>query len=370
MVLIRKAGISRWFVSGLIPAFILTACNRSAQHASPIAVQWVDSVASGLIIPGQWLSSHPGDSLSDLPQVHLLGDTYQLPVLGEYTVSKEQIVFRPLIPFTRGLSYEVRFRGRSLGEILVPAAKIGDHPKVVRIYPTQDTLPENLLKLYVEFSRPMREADPLSYIFLLGNGNDTLRDIFLDLRPALWNREGTLLTLWLDPGRIKRDLQPNRNLGAPLRAGESYQLVIDQTWPSKDGGTLATPYYKYFVVGGRDSVSPRISRWEIESPTAQSLHPLIVKFHEPLDAILVKETIAVSDAQGNTVDGKIEMVSEETGLHFIPAGEWQGGVYKVSCESRLEDLAGNNLNRLFDSDITAKQTGMSQDLFTIDFIVE
>ena len=41
---------------------------------------------------------------------------------------------------------------------------------------------------------------------------------FLDLQPELWNAEGTVLTLWLDPGRIKRDLIPNKELGIPLKA--------------------------------------------------------------------------------------------------------------------------------------------------------
>ena len=37
-----------------------------------------------------------------------------------------------------------------------------------------------------------------------------MKSIFLELENELWNPEHTQLTLWLDPGRIKRDLIPNQ----------------------------------------------------------------------------------------------------------------------------------------------------------------
>ena len=81
------------------------------------------------------------------------------------------------------------------------------------IYPTQDTVPENLLKIYLQFSKPMREGQALRHIELLKNNRDTLPGVFLDLQPELWNVDRTTLTVWLDPGRIKRDLQPNGPIG-------------------------------------------------------------------------------------------------------------------------------------------------------------
>jgi hypothetical protein len=49
-------------------------------------------------------------------------------------------------------------------------------------------------------------------------------------QPNLWNKEATALTHWLDPGRIKRDLQPNQRLGNPLVFGEHCTLVVDRRW--------------------------------------------------------------------------------------------------------------------------------------------
>jgi hypothetical protein len=58
------------------------------------------------------------------------------------------------------------------------------------------------------------------------------------------------------------------------------------------------------------------------------------------------------------------MEIEEKQLNFIPNKPWSPGQYNLQVEARLEDLAGNNLNRLFDRDVTNPQTTPSnQKLF-------
>jgi hypothetical protein len=42
---------------------------------------------------------------------------------------------------------------------------------------------------------------------------------------------------------------------------------------------------------------------------------------------------------------------EESILYFVPPVAWKRGTYILETESRLEDMAGNNLNRLFDVDL-------------------
>jgi len=42
----------------------------------------------------------------------------------------------------------------------------------------------------------------------------------------------------------------------------------------------------------------------------------------------------------------------ETQLVFTPALPWKSGHYSITVMSILEDLAGNNLNHLFDVDLT------------------
>jgi hypothetical protein len=367
MVLKYKVWIRLCIAQNLILSFCLTGCFKNTDSRPGIAIQWNDSVATGLIIPLPLVSSVPNDSIKDFLQVHLIRDSFQPSVFGEYSISPDAVIFQPLIPFTRGLGYEVRFKNRSLGRIEIPPADSSLGPEVMAVYPGQDTLPENLLKIYIQFSKPMQEADPLRYFQLVKNGRDTVREVFLDLRPALWNKEGTLLTLWLDPGRIKRDLQPNKNMGAPLQEGESCQLLIEKDWPAKNGATLLESFTKKFTVTSRDSLSPDPGLWKIEVPQAATQVPLKIEFREPLDYVLLEEAIDVMDDQGKRVDGEFKITDEETVLHFIPAGEWQVGSYAVQCESRLEDLAGNNLNRLFDRDIAGQRADAEKEFFKIEF---
>ena len=100
--------------------------------------------------------------------VHLIQDSLQHPIFGEYLLSDDAVVFQPLVAFTRGLVYDVRFKDQSLGSIEIPLSGAGNAPEVLAVFPTQDTLPENLLKIYIQFSKPMREGQPLQHVVQMG----------------------------------------------------------------------------------------------------------------------------------------------------------------------------------------------------------
>ncbi|WP_332367515.1 Ig-like domain-containing protein [Spirosoma telluris] len=190
---------------------------------------------------------------------------------------------------------------------------------------------------------------------LVRNKTDTLPGVFLDLQPELWNADRTMLTLWLDPGRIKRDLQPNKRLGTPLQAGRQYQLVVSSAWPDQQGATLAKLVTKTFVTVQRDSLSPVPAQWTLAQPGSGSVQPLNVSFGEALDYSLLTETLHVLTETGKPVSGKWQVGDEEKQSSFKPDVPWQTGMYRLRVEGRLEDLAGNNLNRPFDRDITRKE---------------
>ena len=200
----------------------------------------------------------------------------------------------------------------------------------------------------------MREGQSHQYVSLLKNGTDTLPGVFLDLQPELWNADRTLLTLWLDPGRIKRDLQPNKRLGAPLRTGTRYQLVVSSAWPDAQGAVLGTLASKTFVAVRRDSLSPDVAKWSIHPPQSGSLEPVAIDFGEALDYSLLTETLHVKNPLGAVVPGSWQVEDNEKRVRFKPEKPWQSGGYELRVEGRLEDLAGNNLNRPFDRDISRK----------------
>jgi hypothetical protein len=351
------SGIYKHYQSVLIRLYIgcnlifFVACQPSTDKAG-IRIRWADKRATGLLIPQQFAPAVPVDSLNQRLFVRLTGN--ETAMLGQFQGVDDDILFEPLIPLTRGLHYTIWSGDKRLGEIAIPSLNTSDRPAVLAIYPTPDSLPENLLKIYIHFSRPMREGQSPKYVTVLKNRTDTLPGVFLDLQPELWNADRTLLTLWLDPGRIKRDLQPNKRLGTPLQMGVSYKVVVSASWPDAQGATLGRGATKSFVTVPRDSLSPDPRQWTTQSPKQGSTAPLEVTFGEPLDYSLLTEAIHVMDREGRAVAGTWQPDGKEKRSLFTPDKPWEAGPYRLHIESRLEDLAGNNLNRPFDRDITRK----------------
>lgn len=334
----------------ILNLFFLVACRHSDNN-NAIAIEWEHNKATGLIVPKNLLKGLAEDSVSAWLRIQLTNT----PMLGEYNINDNNVVFKPLIPFTRGFKYEVRWRNKLLAEIQIPADENRVNPKVVAVYPTGKSLPENLLKIYIEFSKPMQEGT-LENIAVIKNDKDTISSVFLDLEPELWNKERTILTVWLDPGRIKRELQPNQSLGPPLEIGNRYEIIIKPGWADTEGASLAEDYRKTFTVTKRDDHSPDPGAWTMYSPAAGTVDPLRIELHESLDHQLLKNAVHIVDSSGNELKGSMETLDEETVLHFTPAAAWVAGEYTIEVEPRLEDLAGNNLERLFDTDLLKDST--------------
>ncbi len=329
------------------------------QDTSPakISILWKEGQATGFSIPLSLLKNISKEKISKQVKVQLVKTGTQTAILGEYKINKDTLVFEPLIPFTRGLDYEVVLDQKLLAKVSIP--KSTHTPTLLGVYPSQDTLPENLLKFYFVFSHPMVEGHSLDYITLLNQQGDPLPRTFLNLQPELWNAERTILTLWLDPGRIKRDLQPNKLLGTPLTKGNHYKLRVSHLWPDAQGATLTKSYTKDFVVTVRDMISPKTDDWGLKIPQKDTNQPLEVDLKESLDYILLQNVIQIIDEKGNKIEGSIKVDAEEQHFHFTPSKPWLTGKYKLQIESRLEDLVGNNLNRLFDRDVSRSQTPTS-----------
>jgi hypothetical protein len=163
-----------------------------------------------------------------------------------------------------------------------------------------------------------------------------------------------VLTLWLDPGRIKRDLQPNQLLGAPLQKNAAYRITISREWQDETGGQLLKNYTKIFVTSERDSLSPKPSVWKIKPPKAGTSQPFEINFQEPLDHSLLTETLTIQTEKGAHIFGKWLIGPHETSAMFVPDQIWNPGKFKLQIQPRLEDLAGNNLTRPFDRTIGQK----------------
>ncbi|MDB5211027.1 MAG: hypothetical protein JWQ30_1854 [Sediminibacterium sp.] len=349
--------------------FVVMISASCRQEQKNITIVWEKDQAKAIRFPASWAKDIAKDSFGKYIQVRLLQDTNATAILGDYKTDID-ILFEPLIPFSHGLQYAIFVKDIKTGEFSVPAADSKDAPQVISSYPQQDTVPENLLKIYIRFSHPMTESRSANYIKLVKNGTDTLHDVFLDLQPELWNEDRTVITIWLDPGRIKRDLQPNLKLGAPLQAFGKYQLLVSKQWKDAVGRSLDKDYTWSFVTAGRDSLSPDPTKWKMHLPKASSKEPVVIELDEVLDHFLLMESLQITNKNGATVNGKFTVHNKDKVISFTPAEPWVAGDHTLVIASRLEDLAGNNLNRPFDRDVTKTKQPSTQTHYSKNFLIE
>ena len=348
---------------------IFSCCKQPKKDSSQsISLVWNGNRAVAVVIPLNLLPGDLADSIKKKLIVQRIPAIEKESIAGEYEIKENHLIFTPLIPFTRGLHYQVSFNDKLLSELIIPSAT--ESPEVIAIYPGMDSLPENLLKFYIRFSKPMAEGHAHDFVMLKNERGDTLQKIFLNLDPELWNENGTVLTLWLDPGRIKRDLQPNKLLGSPLKKGERYTLVISADWPDQEGGTLKKKFTKFFLVCSRDSISPSPENWSFTIPKALTTYDFVIDFHEPLDYFLANHTIHILNDRGDSLQGKASLSEDQQKFYFIPQLPWTRGKYHIQVENILEDLAGNNLNRPFDRDLSDKNVKTNDNrIFEREFVI-
>lgn len=271
------------------------------------------------------------------------------PVLGSYRVEGDALLFEPRFPFSPGITVRVACQGEA--ERLKVPERVGHAPaRVEKVYPSSGRLPENQLKLYLHFSAPMSRGEAYQHIRLENAAGKPVELPFLELDQELWDASGKRLTLFFDPGRVKREVMPNREVGQALMAGESYTLVIERSWPDAQGQPLAAAHRKAFSVVAADRKSPRPDQWRVEVPRAGSASPLVVRLDEAMDRALLDRELSVSDSGGRAVKGSVEIRSEETEWRFTPDHPWAKGEYSLIAGTALEDLAGNRIDRLFDVD--------------------
>ena len=132
----------------------------------------------------------------------------------------------------------------------------------------------------------MTRGDSYHHITLLDEAEQIIDLPFVELAQELWDEKQQRLTVLLDPGRIKRGLKPNEDVGPPLVAGKKYTLVIAKDWQDAERQSLAQEYRKELAVGSFDATQPDPSSWRISAPQQDSRESLAVTFAEPLDHAL------------------------------------------------------------------------------------
>ncbi|MBM3814323.1 MAG: hypothetical protein FJW20_22090 [Acidimicrobiia bacterium] len=295
------------------------------------------------------------------------------PMAGDYSVQGGTLIFRPEFPLEPGLTYRAVFHlvtDKVSATFTAPKPKPVSTVVVEQVYPTVETLPENQLKFYIHFSAPMSRGEAYQRLRLITGQDQPVSLPFLELDEELWDRDQKRLTLFFDPGRVKRGLLPNQEVGAPLEEGKRYSLVIDQEWKDAQGVPLKQGFKKSFTVGPADRTPLDPKKWRLTPPLADTATPVLLDFHEPLDAALLMRFIDVIDINGKPVKGTVSIEREETRWTFMPAEPWKAGAYKLEIMTALEDLAGNKIGRAFDVDrFEQVDQTIAADFYTLPFTV-
>jgi hypothetical protein len=303
------------------------------------------------LTPEQW---------SDVLRVSVGDD--QPAMLGDYTVVDGALRFTPMFPFDPGRTYHVSFRPGAIpgtadanapalsSAVGLPAPDRTPRTSVAHVFPSADVVPANQLRLYIHFSGPMGRRGGLDHIRLLDDAGQAVVDPFLPLDAEFWNDDHTRYTVFFDPGRQKRGILPNQQMGRSLEPGKRYTLVVSREWRDENGLPLVGDFRRAFTVGPPDERPLDPQSWEIAAPPAGSSDPLTVTFPEPLDHGLLLRALGVAGPDGRFVAGGVRIDAHEKRWTFTPRGAWSAGPYQLVALGMLEDLAGNRIGRAFEVD--------------------
>lgn len=285
------------------------------------------------------------------------------PMAGSYSVTATELRFKPAFGIDAGRRYRAALNlaqlpsssGLTGPQELVEFVELPKPPQssstiVDHVFPTAEVVPENQLRLYIHFSAPMGRKGGLEYVHLLDERDVVVKDPFLPLDAEFWNADRTRFTVFFDPGRVKRGVLPNVQMGRSLTEGHAYTLVVSRDWLDAQGMPLASEFRRNFKVGPPDEKPLDQHTWRVDAPRAGARDPLTITFPEPLDQGLLMRALGVTTAAGGPLVGEIRIESQETRWLFTPRDPWKPGNYRVRVLTILEDLSGNRIGRAFEVD--------------------
>ncbi len=287
----------------------------------------------------------------------------RLPVVGQVSVERGVVRWRPRYSLGAGQTYTAVWR-RANGEPLVrvfttPLSDRAATTVVSAVYPAAESVPENLLRLYVQFSAPMSRGRAREFLELLDADGQAVSGAFVVPEQELWSPAGDRLTLFFDTGRLKQDVGPNLAMGTPLRSGQTITLRVSGAWPDGEGVPLAEGSARTWTVGSADRSRPEPADWTLTAPAVAGAVgvPVELWLTEPLDHALLERLITVESSSGNRIQGRSQVSERDRRWSFTPSEPWTSGAYLLRIDPALEDLAGNSLSRLFDEPLDAERVG-------------
>ena len=160
---------------------------------------------------------------------------------------------------------------------------------------------------------------------------------------ALVPRWTCRLTVFMEPGRIKRGIGTDPSHDPALVVGKSYSLAITAL------GQTANHSFRV-----SDPVLEAITEtdWRVVSPTAGSSEPAVVHFDRVMDAGLCEDEIGIVTSSGEVVQTHVSLAPDGTKMHLIPSRPWSAEEHHLFVSERLEDVCGNRLGEALDHGLT------------------
>ncbi len=277
---------------------------------------------------------------------------------GTWTVAEKKLRFEPRFPLTRGVRYRAELRLPRAAAVIarfeLPPDLTPSTTVVTQVYPSASVIPENQLKFYVHFSAPMTRGSVYQHVQIRDAAGGAVDMPFLELEEELWDASMTRLTLLIHPGRIKRGVKPLEDIGPVFEAGKTYSLSISAGWRDAAGRPLRNDAQTRYQVGPADRTPPDPARWTIRPPKPNTSGVLMVLFDEPMDHALAQRLITVraGGGEGLVVEGEVDVSGNERTWKFAPVRPWVMGRYALTIATTIEDLAGNNIGKTFDVDLS------------------
>lgn len=273
------------------------------------------------------------------------------PIAGRYQYTDKNVAFYPAFEFIEGQPYTLVTQGISgqpqYIEFTIPLPHSQSGAEITAMYPSADRLPANTLRFYLHFSTPMAPHVSAHQIKLLDSAGNVDNAAFMHFKQALWSDNYTRLTLLLDPGRIKRGVAQNRALGAALLEGHTYTIVVDPGWLSANGQQQLAGYSKTFSVSPALRTLPSAVHWQVKPPALSTTDPLTIHFDRAFDRQRLLQDLRVLNKKGQ-LSGTVSIEQHEHTWHFTPERPWKDSRIQIAVDTRLEDIAGNNLRDLLD----------------------
>ena len=193
------------------------------------------------------------------------------------------------------------------------------------MYPSGDVVPANQLRMYLHFSAPMDWRSGYDHLTLLDDHGEEVVDAFLPLDADFWNDDRTRYTVFFDPGRVKRGILPNKQMGRALERGQAVHArrqarVARRPRPAVEGRVQAR--VPRGCADGAAAVDGRLEgeRRQRRAPASRCA----VTFPDPLDHGLLRRALGVA-RDGAAVEGEIAIEARRDPMVVHAARAVAGG---------------------------------------------